>query len=335
MSRKKVSIIVPVYNSEQYLHQCLSHLVNQTLTDIELVLVNDASTDSSPCILAAYEQTYSDKIILINLTENHGAGGARNIGLEYASGEYIGFCDSDDIVDIHMYEKLYNTAVQHNADIVDCGYYDQKSDAAMLYTTDEMCGKLTIESRKQLIVSGGYIVTKIFRMPLISNNNLRFRERVILEDSDFITFMYSIADSIWNVKEILYCYVNQPASSSKLNDPVSYVYNISEAMKGIYEKTHSLDIFSDLKEAIEYELIQMYSYGVNILLRAYINHELSNSTIADYLDSLYELKSTIVSCTYQENHYVQDKIQAKDIEIMTANDECRLFDYAIHIKNKT
>ena len=93
----KVSVIMPVYNSERTLIDSLSSLVNQTLTDIELILVNDYSTDNSLKILADCEAQFSDKVLLINLNENHGAGGARNIGLSYASGDYIGFMDSDDI----------------------------------------------------------------------------------------------------------------------------------------------------------------------------------------------------------------------------------------------
>ena len=92
----KVSVIMPVYNSERTLIDSLSSLVNQTLTDIELILVNDYSTDNSLKILADCEAQFSDKVLLINLNENHGAGGARNIGLSYASGDYIGFMDSDD-----------------------------------------------------------------------------------------------------------------------------------------------------------------------------------------------------------------------------------------------
>ena len=115
----KVSVIMPVYNSEPTLVDSLSSLVNQTLSDMELILVNDCSTDGSFNILSDCESQFSDKVLLINLDENHGAGGARNIGLSYASGDYIGFMDSDDIATPDMFEKMYTKAISGNYDIVD------------------------------------------------------------------------------------------------------------------------------------------------------------------------------------------------------------------------
>lgn len=120
----KVSVIMPVYNSEPTLVDSLSSLVNQTLSDMELILVNDCSTDGSFNILSDCESQFSDKVLLINLDENHGAGGARNIGLSYASGDYIGFMDSDDIATPDMFEKMYTKAISGNYDIVDCVYYN-------------------------------------------------------------------------------------------------------------------------------------------------------------------------------------------------------------------
>ena len=105
----KVSVIMPVYNSERTLIDSLSSLVNQTLTDIELILVNDYSTDNSLKILADCEAQFSDKVLLINLNENHGAGGARNIGLSYASGDYIGFMEM--LLQNHVDVKDKNVAV--------------------------------------------------------------------------------------------------------------------------------------------------------------------------------------------------------------------------------
>ena len=101
----KVSIIVPVYNNEKYLRRCLESLVNQSLKDIEIILINDCSTDKSIDILNGYEEKYSEKITLINLNENKRPGGARNRGIEAAKGEYLGFVDSDDYVEKDMYER--------------------------------------------------------------------------------------------------------------------------------------------------------------------------------------------------------------------------------------
>lgn len=111
----KVSIIVPVYNVEKFLEKCLDNLINQTLKDIEIICVNDGSTDNSLNILKSFAN--KDKRITVIDKQNEGPSVARNVGLEKAQGEYIGFVDSDDWVDLDFYEKLYNSAVNNNADI--------------------------------------------------------------------------------------------------------------------------------------------------------------------------------------------------------------------------
>ena len=120
----KVSIIVPVYNVEKYIEECLDSLVNQTLKDIEIICINDASLDNSLNILKNYKKKYPGLIKVIDLKKNVCLGGARNKGLDIARGEYISFVDSDDYVDVNMCEKLYNHANKHEADIVQFNYVE-------------------------------------------------------------------------------------------------------------------------------------------------------------------------------------------------------------------
>jgi glycosyltransferase involved in cell wall biosynthesis len=112
----KVSIIVPVYNAEPYMSRCLNSLINQTLSDIEIICINDGSYDSSLAILKEYAQRDS-RVKIINSKKNCGEPITRNKGLKISEGEYIGFCDSDDYVDLDFYEKLYEFAKSKNADI--------------------------------------------------------------------------------------------------------------------------------------------------------------------------------------------------------------------------
>ena len=111
----KVSVIVPVYNVEKYLRECLNFLVNQTLKEIEIICINDGSEDSSLEILNEYASKDS-RFVIIN-QENSGQSVARNKGLDIAKGEYIGFVDSDDWVDLNFFENLYSEAVKNNSDI--------------------------------------------------------------------------------------------------------------------------------------------------------------------------------------------------------------------------
>lgn len=313
-----VSIIIPVYNAEKYLAECLGNVVNQTLQDIEIILVNDASEDNSISIMRDCQKQYPDKVVIIESKENLGAGGARNLGIEVAKGEYIGFVDSDDLIDIAMYEKLYAKAKEGEYDVVDCGYYKQAEDLAILHISDELAGVLTDEKRKEIIVGGGYIVSKIFRRSLFLDKKLRFRRNVILEDADFLTYLYGTVHSIGIVKEVLYYYRDNMQSSSNVKVTDKYYDNIYEAMQGIYEKLAQLSNYQKLQDAVEYELLQMYSYGVNVCLKAYMEKE--EDDCKERLERIALLKKKIVKGGY-ENPYVQAKIEQLDIAIMQMNDE--------------
>ena len=115
MSDIKVSVIVPVYNVEKYLRQCLDSIINQTLKEIEILCINDGSTDSSPEILKEYEEKDS-RIKIIN-KKNAGLSAARNQGLELAKGEYVSFIDSDDWINETFCEALYTAAKKYDSDI--------------------------------------------------------------------------------------------------------------------------------------------------------------------------------------------------------------------------
>lgn len=108
---KKVSVIVPVYNVEKYLERCLNSLVNQTLQDIQIIVVNDGSPDNSQEIIDRFEKEYPDKLKGY-IKENGGLSDARNYGMQFVEGEYVAFVDSDDYVDDTMYEKLYIKAIE-------------------------------------------------------------------------------------------------------------------------------------------------------------------------------------------------------------------------------
>ena len=315
--RAAVSIVIPVYNAQEYLQQCLGNVVNQTLQDIEIILVNDASTDQSLSIMKDCQRQYPDKVKIIDSKVNSGAGGARNLAIEAAEGEYIGFVDSDDMIEATMYEKLYAKAKEADYEVVDSGYYKQAEDLAMLHVSDELCGVLDSTKRKELIVGGGYIVSKIFKRELFADQNLRFRENVILEDADFLVYLYSTIYNIGNVKEILYYYRNNRKSSSNVKSTTDYYDNIYHAMTAIYEKTLKLPDYKEVQEAIEYELIQLYSYGVNICLKDYLGH--GEMQCEQKLCKLAQLRKKVIKGDY-ENTYVVAKVGQLDIAIMQLND---------------
>lgn len=124
---KEISVVIPCYNVEKYIDECVESLVNQTfgIERMELIFVNDASTDSTLEKLAAWEQKYPDSIIVVTLVENSKQGTARNIGMEYASGTYLGFVDSDDYVELDMFQRMHELHEKEDVDCIICARYNE------------------------------------------------------------------------------------------------------------------------------------------------------------------------------------------------------------------
>lgn len=169
----KVSVIIPVYNVEKYLRECLDSVVNQTLEDIEIICIDDGSTDNSLNILKEYADKDSRFTILIQ--HNKGAGSARNKGMEIAKGEYIGFVDSDDWIDLDYYEKLYEKAVKENADIVRTTFNIIYTDKAEEGGQNKLIKKRI--KKNQLLSSNdhfGIIWNAIYKTEFLHDNNIDY-----------------------------------------------------------------------------------------------------------------------------------------------------------------
>lgn len=171
----KVSVITPIYKTEQYLDKCLTALVNQTLQDIEFVWVDNGASDECRKIIAEYAGK-RPHIKVVHLPQNKGYGGAMNAGLEAAGGDYIGFCDSDDWVDTDYFEKLYTAASQNNADMAFTEYlleYPDKQKKSEHITNLQIAESI---SEKVNVLKDGAIWDKIFKRSLLNDNNIRFPE---------------------------------------------------------------------------------------------------------------------------------------------------------------
>lgn len=136
----QISIIVPVYNTEKFLAQCLDSICRQTLNNLEFLVIDDGSTDRSGAICDEYAAR--DPRIKVFRTENHGPSAARNLGLEYArknGSEYVGFVDSDDWIEPDMFEVLYAAATKYHADVVECGVYSEVPDKTEVWCLHQFC----------------------------------------------------------------------------------------------------------------------------------------------------------------------------------------------------
>lgn len=204
----KVSVIVPVYNTEKYLRDCLDSLVSQSLDDMEIIVVDDASTDNGYEIIEEYALKYPQLKVYHN-DKNIGQSMARNIGLEMASGEYIGFVDSDDFIEKTMYETMYEGAIESGADVVSVGIdfidSDVNRDRDSLFKA-RWKGNLvnTYVDPMQVYWESPSCCNKIFKRELIGD--YRFLEGCIWEDVAFTYSMLMKADSILSFPDNFYKY---------------------------------------------------------------------------------------------------------------------------------
>lgn len=319
----KVSIIVPVYNADKTIERCLESLVNQTLEEIELILVNDASTDGSYEKLLEFENKYQDKIIVVNCTENQGAGGARNVGLEIASGEYVGFVDADDFVKKDMFEKLYLKAAGGHLDVVDSEVYMMKSESVREALNDIFCDAvISPEDREWMILSDGYIVSKLIRREIIEEYGIRFRTGVKLEDADFLLKVMLHADRIDVVREPLYTYDNTAENetwSVKESNEKEYRH-IYELIKTYIDILKTDERAKECRQAIEGALLHFYLSAVRCCLPQ------SGEMDRHNLYRLVEVRDKVRSCFRggYDNKFFGQTATEDDVELLKFVDKVKL-----------
>lgn len=216
----KLSIIVPVYNmaADQKLEYCLDSLVAQTVGDYEIIAVDDCSTDNSWTILQSYEKRFPEKFRAIHSAENLHQGGAKNIGLRQAKGEWIGFIDSDDWIAPDMYERLIGEAKRQGADLAGCDYsltgeHSMRVGQVVKNNQESQAGLLDDEKRRSLILDGGSLVVKIFRRSMILEHELWFPERIFYEDNALGNSYLLLAKRFVYIPEPLYYYYQHDAST--------------------------------------------------------------------------------------------------------------------------
>lgn len=224
----KVSVILPIYNQEKYLCQCLDSLINQTFKNIEIICFNDASTDNTLQILKDYASK-DKRIVIIDSPVNIKSGGGRNAGLRIAKAPYIMFVDPDDWVDYLYVELLYNKAVETNADIVLSNYFEVNNNKISPRNLFENKQNLTTEKIKSLHTeSPACLWVNIYKRELFFNNNLFFPENIPLrQDYVIIPSLYLAAKKIIKINDYLYYYRIHSQSACHDGDPKKFKYYFS------------------------------------------------------------------------------------------------------------
>lgn len=235
----KISVIIPVYNSSTYLRKCLDSVVNQTLKDIEIIVINDGSTDDSKNIIEEYLCKYKN-IIFID-QENKGIGKTRNIGIKKATGEYITFIDSDDYIKENMLEEYYKYAKKHNFDLVIGSYIKKINNKEIIFENNKFkTGNVkTTPQILYLIEYGPW--AKLYKCEMLINNNIYFDEKRKYEDMPFVSKALLKSKLIGQITEPYYYYIiHNNSETTTMDKRVFDILDILKEIKDYYKREYYL-----------------------------------------------------------------------------------------------
>lgn len=289
--RVLVSVIVPIYNVENYLSKCIESIINQTLTNIEIILVNDGSTDSSGIIADNYSR--NDSRVKVIHKENGGQGSARNIGIELASGEYIGFVDSDDWVDLDMYEKLYNSAIINNASITVCNrkVLDENENIKTIVNIQEkvienLNSNITDYIVNDLLYNHTVVVyNKIYKREILQNNNIYFKEvkEVGSEDALFNYQVLFYADKIVAINNTYHNQLERAGSTAR-EYKVGAMSRTAKLIENIYLYSQNIGKENIGNKVAPIFLIFFQQWNYN-LIKTYDNKNLFNNMVIEQVEA--------------------------------------------------
>ena len=223
---KKVSVIIPVYNAENYISKCLESILNQSYKNIEIVVINDGSTDKSEELIKAYQD--KDNRIVYLSQKNSGPSVARNNGIGHSTGEYLVFIDSDDIAERTYVELLLKKMVSSGADIVCCGYQDISEFGVLNHTDFDFENNVTRGSFAEMVCkgTGGVLWGKIFKRKIITQNKLKMDKNIFMsEDLIFVLQYVFYCQSFAAIKKYLYNYNRLNETSISSNISMKYIPN--------------------------------------------------------------------------------------------------------------
>lgn len=272
-----ISVVIPVYNVERFLQDCIDSLINQTFQEIEFIFVNDASTDNSLEILRANQRKYPTKIKIYDSKKNLKQGGARNIGVSLSSGCFIGFVDSDDMVSPTMYETLYREIVDKNCDVAFVQYANVPEKASMTTVNavrNELIpliswGSLLSFNGKELSVSDrtallatpiGGTYCGLWKRELLLDNKVFFPEHLKYEDNYWISLVRCYIEKITFIQEIHYYYRENSTSTTHLKNDI-HQFDRRKIELMLLDELKRRNLFERYYPAWEYTFITRYVFN--------------------------------------------------------------------------
>ena len=264
----KVSILVPIYNVEKFFSRCLESLFNQTYQNIEYVFVNDCTPDNSMVVLHNFMEKYPSRAKLVRIIENTNNCGiaiVRNTLIKNATGDYVLFVDSDDWIEEDMVEKLVDKAIQTDADVVGCDYYEDYSNKAVLCKQHYPTDRIEAMKAMTLLKIKGVLWKLLIRHDLIVKNNLSFIPEIHFgEDYIFCCKLFFYAKSISNVDEALYHYVQYNPNNYCSSNSDKRIQSFAKAIKTVetfYRENGILDMVNT--ELLQRKFLCKSSYALD------------------------------------------------------------------------
>lgn len=321
----KLSIIVPVYNmaADGKLEYCLNSLVKQTMEDYEIIAVDDCSTDDSLAVLKSYESRYPDKFHAVHCEVNKHQGGAKNIGLKLAKGEWIGFIDSDDWITPDMYEKLIRRAEETGADLVGCDYcltdeHSMKVGQIVPNNKSSQSGVLNHEKKGSLILDGGSLVVKIFRRSMIMEHELWFPENIYYEDNALGNSYLVLAKHFEYIEEPMYYYYQHDTSTVHTISP-KRCEDRMEAGRLMLEEAKRHGFYEEFKPELEYSFTLLFYVNTIFTYMAGVKR-----TKYGFVKALgKEMKETFPD--FEKNPYYQERTHEEEKKLIRMQQKSTLF----------
>ena len=299
-----ISIIVPIYNAEKYLNKCIDSLVNQTKKELEFILVNDGSTDSSEDII----KSYKDKRIKYFKNKNQGIGKTRNFGIDKATGKYLMFLDSDDYLDINACEKLYNKAIKEKSDLVVFDFYRVEETLKEVTINNFKSSSLKENPNLLLDINLGPC-NKLIKRELIDKSNTRFNEELKYEDTPFVTEIIKNANKISKLNEYLHYYVIHSNSETTVRDErVFDIIKIIDIIREQYKNEKYIeDVINKLtvRTLTNYTIQQRVQKDIKVGMK-FIDEAFSymKKNIPDYKNNKYYETRGILRRTIEKNKFI-------------------------------
>lgn len=302
----KVSVIVPIYNVEGYIEKCLETLVNQTLDDIEIILVNDGSKDNSALIAKKYLEKYPEKIVYLE-KENGGLSDSRNYGIPYAKGEYIAFLDSDDYVEKDMYEKMYELAKKENSDMVECNFYWEYPDKKQ-----EDIGK-TYNGKNEMLEKIRVVAwNKLIKREIIEKTKIQFPKGYRYEDVEFTYKLVPYIEKVSFLKKPCIHYIQRQGSiSNTQNERTKEIFDVLEHVIDYYKQNN---FYEKYKNELEYVYIR-YAFCSSLLRIV----KIEDATIQEQLLQTTWINVNTKFPNWKKNPILKKSKSLKDLYLKTIN----------------